>query len=324
MNEYKILLENSTGEKNRGPALNEEVNAEFYDVMVGEILKDRIKSFIGHHIGETQVFKQPTGVVFARKEDANTFQIVSKAIEVKTNKTLVQISQEAWEDVINLSKRYVDYKANIKPDEIEAIENIQTPELFINWVKSCSGYKETIALLTELKNAAVQETPLVFDGATGGDSKNNGETNLFYISKKVADCVIKMNTPNFRTYDAFCVLPQKGIGGILALSFTYSKVTDASDENRANDYFLGKINNVKYYLNPDPKETSAIVGLHSHMDKGVSSLIYSPYCINLSAALNADSGERTIAVFTRNAYTIHPLHTPTTPMLMKFEIQETN
>lgn len=304
MDNFKTLLENSLKDTN---TLNEEINAEFYQVMVGHILKDKIKSFIGHHIGETQVFKQPVGVVFARKETDAEFKIVSKTTEVKTFKSLFKISQEAWEDLINLSKN-----SGVEED---------LPELFINWVKSTSGHKETLDLLNLLYTSANAESALVLDGAGGGDSKNNAETNLFYISKKVGDCIIKMNTPNFRTYDSFCILPQNSIGGILALSFTYSKITDANDENRANDYFLGKINNVKYYLHPDPKVKEALVGLHSSHESGVSSLIYSPYCINLTSSTSDVNGERTIGVFSRNAYTIHPLHSKETPMLMKFEIQ---
>ncbi|MGI7717416.1 hypothetical protein ACNGMK_09245 [Campylobacter coli] len=302
---YKLLLENSLKETTN--LISEGIDADFYQVMLGDILKDKIKSFIGHHIAEVQPMMQPSGYVFARQETQDTFKIIKKQIDVDTNKSIIKISQEAWEDLLNLSN-------------LNKAGNEQTPELFINWVKSSAAHKETEKIINLIKENAVESVGIVLDDAN--DSKQNAETNLFYISKKVGDLVIKMNTPNFRTYDSFCILPQTGVGGILSLSFTYSRIDDSTDENRANDYFLGKINNTRYYLNPNPNDNNAYVGLKSHKEKGVNSLIYSPYCMNLTTAYNYESGERTVGIFTRNAYTIHPLHSATTPMLYKFTITE--
>ncbi|EPY7848005.1 hypothetical protein ACXGXY_001741 [Campylobacter coli] len=302
---YKLLLENSLKESTN--LISEGIDADFYQVMLGDILKDKIKSFIGHHIAEVQPMMQPSGYVFARQETQDTFKIIKKQIDVDTNKSIIKISQEAWEDLLNLSN------LNKAGDE-------QTPELFINWVKSSAAHKETEKIINLIKENAVDAGNLTLDDTN--DAKQNAETNLFYISKKVGDLVIKMNSPNFRTYDSFCILPQTGVGGILSLSFTYSRIDDSTDENRANDYFLGKINNTRYYLNPNPNDNNAYVGLKSHKEKGVNSLIYSPYCMNLTTAYNYNSGERTVGIFTRNAYTIHPLHSPTTPMLYKFTITE--
>lgn len=302
---HKLLLENSLKETTN--LINEGIDADFYQVMLGDILKDKIKSFIGHHIAEVQPMLQPSGYVFARQETQDTFKIIKKQIDVDTNKSIIKISQEAWEDLLNLSN-------------LNKAGNEQTPELFINWVKSSAAHKETEKIINLIKENAVDAGNLTLDDTN--DSKQNAETNLFYISKKVGDLVIKMNTPNFRTYDSFCILPQTGVGGILSLSFTYSRIDDSTDENRANDYFLGKINNTRYYLNPNPNDNNAYVGLKSYKEKGVNSLIYSPYCMNLTTAYNYQSGERTVGIFTRNAYTIHPLHSPTTPMLYKFTITE--
>ncbi len=302
---YKLLLENSLKESTN--LISEGIDADFYQVMLGDILKDKIKSFIGHHIAEVQPMMQPSGYVFARQETQDTFKIIKKQIDVDTNKSIIKISQEAWEDLLNLSN-------------LNKAGNEQTPELFINWVKSSAAHKETEKIINLIKENAVDAGNLTLDDTN--DAKQNAETNLFYISKKVGDLVIKMNSPNFRTYDSFCILPQTGVGGILSLSFTYSRIDDSTDENRANDYFLGKINNTRYYLNPNPNDNNAYVGLKSHKEKGVNSLIYSPYCMNLTTAYNYQSGERTVGIFTRNAYTIHPLHSPTTPMLYKFTITE--
>lgn len=303
---YETLLQNSLT-----PALITESNidAEFYPVIIGDILKDKIKSFIGYYIADVQILKQPAGLVFARKESADSFEIIKKMVNITTNKTIVNISIEAWDDMLNLIRA-----TKLNDDTPQN----KIPDLFNNWVKSCSAFKETQEILQLIKDNAIAASPLVLTDAN--DSKDNAEANLFYISKKVNDLIIQMNAKTFRTYDAFCILPQQNIGGILALSFTYSRVDDSSDENRAYDYFLGKINNTRYFLNPDPNETNVLVGLKSNKEKGVNSLIYSPYNINLSTATNANTGDLTIAVFTRNGFTIHPLHSTDNPMLYKFEL----
>lgn len=302
---YNLLLENSLKETTN--FINEGIDADFYQVMLGDILKDKIKSFLGHHIAEVQPMMQPSGYVFARQETQDTFKIIKKQIDVDTNKSIVKISQEAWEDLLNLSN-------------LNKAGESRTPDLFISWIKASAAHKETEKIIDLFKNNAVDAGNLTLNDTN--DAKQNAETNLFYITKKVSDLVIKMNSPNFRTYDSFCILPQTGVGGILGLSFTYSRIDDSTDENRANDYFLGKINHTRYYLNPNPDDNNAYVGLKSHKEKGVNSLIYSPYCMNLTTAYNHNSGERTVGVFTRNSYTIHPLHSPTTPMLFKFTITE--
>lgn len=302
---YNLLLENSLKETTN--LITEGIDADFYQVMLGDILKDKIKSFLGHHIAEVQPMMQPSGYVFARQETQDTFKIIKKQIDVDTNKSIVKISQEAWEDLLNLSN-------------LNKAGESRTPDLFISWIKASAAHKETEKIIDLFKNNAVDAGNLTLNDTN--DAKQNAETNLFYITKKVSDLVIKMNAPNFRTYDSFCILPQTGVGGILGLSFTYSRIDDSTDENRANDYFLGKINHTRYYLNPNPDDNNAYVGLKSHKEKGVNSLIYSPYCMNLTTAYNHNSGERTVGVFTRNSYTIHPLHSPTTPMLFKFTITE--
>lgn len=302
---YNLLLENSLKETTN--FINEGIDADFYQVMLGDILKDKIKSFLGHHIAEVQPMMQPSGYVFARQETQDTFKIIKKQIDVDTNKSIIKISQEAWEDLLNLSN-------------LNKAGESRTPDLFISWIKSSAAHKETEKIIDLFKNDAVDAGNLTLNDTN--DAKQNAETNLFYITKKVSDLVIKMNAPNFRTYDSFCILPQTGVGGILGLSFTYSRIDDSTDENRANDYFLGKINHTRYYLNPKPDDNNAYVGLKSHKEKGVNSLIYSPYCMNLTTTYNHNSGERTVGVFTRNSYTIHPLHSPTTPMLFKFTITE--
>jgi len=306
----KQLVKNSINERLSLLTEDPDVNAEFYEQLLYKILQSKLHSFLGHLIGEIQPLSQPVGIVFARKADVKndpqSFEIISKLVEVKTIKTIMNITAEAWEDLINLSK-------------MTNHEDEQLPSAFVDYVQSVCGYKETIELLNYLKSEAIDFGKTL--DLTQGDADVNVETNFFYINKIVNDAVLKMNFNAFYTYDAFCILPQTAVGSILSLSFANSRVDDASDINRSNYLFLGKVNNVRYYLNPDSKETQALVGLNSNIERGVSSLIYCPYNMNITTATEYNSANKALAVFSRNAYIINPLHSADNPLLFKFDVK---
>ena len=153
------------------------------------------------------------------------------------------------------------------------------------------------------------------------DSANNAEVALFSLVKYIGDKVIKINETFFRSYDGFCILPQKYADPILTLSFTYSRWDDSDDKNKPCDYFLGKINNIKFYIHPDPKAEDCVVGIKSKSDKGVSSIIYTPYDVIITKAANSEDGVKTFGVFLRNGFVVNPLHTKEAPLLYKFKIK---
>lgn len=302
---YDILLKNSLGEKSN--LINEAVEAEYYQTMIGNVLKDKIKYGLFYNIAEVQPAKQPVGVVFARVETANdagepTFEITSQKVEIDTHKTISKISIEGFEDLLKLSTYNGD----------------ENPTLFEEFVKSTAGHKEVSDLLTKVKNAATQVDALTL---TGTEAESNAEVNIFVIQKYVNELILKANADNYRTYDAFCILPSSGVGGILGLGATYSKMSQQGTDARSHDYLLTTINNVRYYINPDKTEKNAIVGLHSAIDKGASSLIYCPFSILTSAAVDPVDGKKTLGVFVRSGLAINPLHTADKPMLFKFEIK---
>lgn len=301
---YDILLKNSLAENSN--LVNEAVSAEYYQTMIGNILKDKIKYGLFYNIADVQPSKQPVGVIFGRVETANdsgvsSFEIKSQKIEIETFKSVCKITAEGFEDLLKLS----------------TYNEGGTPTLFEEFVKSTAGHKEVSGLLAKVKNAAVQKDKLTI---TGTEAESNAEVNLFVIHKYVNELVLQANTDNFRTYDAFCILPSSGVGGILGLGATYSKISQQGSDARAHDYLLTTINNVRYYINPDKTEKSAIVGLCSNTEKGANSLIYCPFSILTSAAVNPDNGEKTLAVFVRSAIAVNPIHTTDKPMLFKFEI----
>lgn len=304
---YDILYSNSINEKSN--LINEAVEAEYYQTMVGNVLKDKIRFGLFYNIADVQPAKQPVGVIFARVESTDdsgneTFEIKSQKVDIVTHKSIAKISVEGFEDLLKLSTYNED----------------KNPTLFENFVKSVAGHKEVSTFLTQIKARAKDAGKLTL---TGTEADSNAEVNLFIIHKYVNELVLKMNQDNFRTYDAFCILPSSGVGGILGLGATYSKISQQGTDARAHDYFLTTINNVKYYINPDKSETSAIVGLYSTIDKSANSLIYCPFSILTSAVDNPDNGEKTLAVFVRSGLAINPLHTDDKPMLFKFAIEST-
>lgn len=305
---YETLLENSLKETSN--LINEEVTAEYYQTMIGNILKDKIRYGLFYNIADVQTLKQPLGAVFARVESTDdagniSFEIQKTLVNIQTHKVLTNISQEGLEDLLQLST----YN-NTEVDNY--------PALFENFVKTAAGHKEVTELLKIVKDTAVQKDALTI---TGTEAEDNGETNIFFIQKYVNELILQMNSNNFRTYDAFCLLPQKNVGGILGLGSTYSKMAQQTNEIRAVDYYLTTINNVKYYLNPDKTETNAIIGLHSSQERGCSALIYSPFSILTTNTTNPDNGERVLGIFVRSGLAINPLHSTENPLLMKFEIK---
>lgn len=314
------LIENSVN--TFSTLVNEAVDAEYYQTMVSNIYKDSIRYGLFYNIADVQVMKSPVGLVFARVENTDgSFQIKSVTADVtKDEKSATDshvyqadITPEALEDLLKLS--------NYGSGEVST-----TPELFENFVKSMAGFKETQVLLKRVKAEAFDASLAETAGGIGktlsltGDASENGETNLFYIHKFVNECILKMNQDNYRTYDAFCILPSKNVGGILGLGSTYSKISQQGADTRAHDYLLTTINNVRYYINPDKTETEAIVGLHSSIERGISSLIYCPFGLVTSHATDANNGKVYLRMNFRSDIVVNPIHSKDHPMLMKFTI----
>ena len=292
---FDKLLENSLKNKTK---LTESIDNNTYEVMVGNILADRIKTFIAYDICDVQPMSSPAGFVFARKadKDAQSFEIIKSNVETNTYKQLWKITDEAL-------------------DDLQAISG--NTELFTDIVKSSAAFDETKDFLKYITEQAVDAGTFT----QPADSANNAEVALFSLVKYIGEKVIKINETFFRSYDGFCILPQKYADPILTLSFTYSRWDDSDDKNKPCDYFLGKINNIKFYIHPDPKAEDCVVGIKSKSDKGVSSIIYTPYDVIITKAANSEDGVKTFGVFLRNGFVVNPLHTKEAPLLYKFKIK---
>lgn len=305
-----ILLDNSIAEKNKANALEEAVTAEYYQTMIGNLLRDKIRYGLFYNIADVQAMQQPVGMVFAKRRvvdptdpSKSTLEVISTKAEVQTFTDTASISQDAYEDMLRVS----------------TYNGADDTTIFEEFVKSIAGYQEVETLLKKIMNEAKVETALTLDP----DASSSAETNIFVIHKYVNELILKMNSVNFRTYDAFCILPSKNIGGILGLGTTHSKLSTQGEDERSHDYYLTTINNVKYYQNPDATSTTALVGLHSSKEKFSNSLVYCPFSVLTSATDDPDSGHKFLTVKIRSDLVINPLHdkNANNPLLIKFELQ---
>lgn len=154
--------------------------------------------------------------------------------------------------------------------------------------------------------------------AAGGNitlsAAGNAETNLFEITQKVHELVLKINSKNTRSYKAFAVIPYAPLGGIMGLS-KYA----GADNKTERGLFIAEVGQTKFYLNPDATSNTAYVGIKD-TNSTKSSAVFSPYTSDIINATDPDSGEIFYHLYNRYAITASPLHEATNEMLYKFDI----
>lgn len=145
----------------------------------------------------------------------------------------------------------------------------------------------------------------------------NAETNLFEIGQRVQEIVLKMNTKNLRTYQAFAVLPYNIAASIMALSRYQIANVDDIDHG---GLFVAQFGATRYYFNPNPASTTVYVGLMDTSDSSKSSAIFSQYTSDVVESQHPDTGVLSYHIFNRFAITASPLHVATDEMLYKFTV----
>ena len=146
---------------------------------------------------------------------------------------------------------------------------------------------------------------------------NSAEPSLFEITQRVQELIIKMNTPSFRTFDAFVILPYKNAASISALS-SYVREKELTEERLV----VNKIGKTKYYVNPDVTATEAFVGLSDH-DKnslGASSVIMGTFPQEVLRSGVQGTFQQNVGLLNRYATAVNPLSTAGKEMLMSFVI----
>jgi hypothetical protein len=178
-----------------------------------------------------------------------------------------------------------------------------------NLLKSIADKEENTAFLTFL-SANSLSTPIL----TLTDPAS-AEQSLFEITQRVQELVIKMNTPDYRTYSAWAILPYKNAASISALSH-YVRGEDAEEKR----LILNKIGKTTYYVNPDTTANQIFVGLHepSKGNMGASSVILGTFEQEILRSADPESFQGKIGILNRYATAVNPLSGAGAEMLMDF------
>jgi hypothetical protein len=168
---------------------------------------------------------------------------------------------------------------------------------------------ENDALITFLNTNSLNTTALVLT------APSSAEQTLFELTQRVQELVLKMNTPDFRTYEAFAILPYKYAASISALQ-TYIGAKD-KDEKRL---IVSKIGKTIFYVNPDTTATKVYVGLAVNGSIAASSIIVGDYQQEILRSTFVESFQENIGILNRYATVVNPLSTSGREMLMEFTI----
>ena len=200
---------------------------------------------------------------------------------------------------------------------VEVIQDLQNQygldgyKIAANLLKGITDADENTAFLTFLDANSLATPVLTLTGA------GSAETSLFEITQRVQELVIKMNTPSFRTFDAFVILPYKNAASISALS-SYVREKELTEERLV----VNRIGKTKYYVNPDVTATKGFVGLSDH-DKnslGASSVIMGTFPQEVLRSGVQGTFQQNVGLLNRYATAVNPLSTAGVEMLMSFEI----
>lgn len=118
------------------------------------------------------------------------------------------------------------------------------------------------------------------------------------IAKLVQEIVIKINSRDYMTYRAVCVLPAKYAAAFMATA-------DDFTDNSA--FSIGRVGMTNYFVNPDPDATDAYVML---LDNSTlqSSGYFGDYKNDIVQATDSDTGQDKYFIYNRYAITASPLH----------------
>lgn len=200
---------------------------------------------------------------------------------------------------------------------VEVIQDLQNQygldgyAIAANLLKGITDQAENTAFLTFLDANSLATPVLTLSDA------NSAEPSLFELTQRVQELVIKMNTPSFRTFDAFVILPYKNAASISALS-SYVREKELTEERLV----VNRIGKTKYYVNPDVTATTAYVGLSDHGKKslGASSVIMGTFPQEVLRSGVQGTFQQNVGLLNRYATAVNPLSTSGVEMLMSFVI----
>ena len=288
-NEEKLILEETH---------NDDIGtADFsFDKLITTFQELSSNSLI-REIAATVPMKYSTGkIVNIRKQAANdSFETVSANLTVNTATSDPIQTGLSLEAISDLKNQY----------------GLDGYTIAGNLLKGIVDAAENTAFMTFLDSNSLATPVLTLSDA------NSAEPSLFEITQRVQELVIKMNTPNFRTFSAFAVLPYKNAASISALS-QYAR----GDEETKKQLVLSTIGQTQYYVNPDTTTTTAYVGLKAKDKKsmGASSVIMGTFAQEILRSTHVESFQAKVGILNRYATAVNPLSDTGAEMLMSFVV----
>ena len=241
--------------------------------------------------------KMTTGTVIniRRNASTNSFETVEATLTINTATSDPIQSGISIEAITDLKNQY----------------GLDGYKMAANMLKGITDAAENTAFITFLDGNSLATPVLTLSDA------NSAEPSLFEITQRVQEIIIKMNTPNFRTFDAFAILPYKNAASISALSH-YVR----GEEEMKKALVVNKIGRTMYYVNPDVTTTTAFVGLSDHSKKtmAASSVIMGTFPQELLRSTFVESFQTNIGLLNRYATAVNPLSDSGSEMLMSFLI----
>lgn len=248
-------------------------------------------------VAATVPMKYSTGQIvnIARNASTNSFKTVSAALTVNTATSNPIQSGLSFEATTDLMNQY----------------GLDGYTIAGNLLKGITDAAENTAFMTFIDTNSLATPVLTLSDA------NSAEPSLFEITQRVQELVIKMNTPTFRTFNAWAILPYKNAASISALS-QYAR----GDEETKKELVMSKIGQTQYYVNPDTSATTAYVGLNSKDKKsmGASSVIMGTFAQELVKSTHVESFQVNIGIVNRYATAVNPLSVSGAEMLMSFVV----
>jgi len=248
---------------------------------------------LGRQIFSVVPMNGPTAALFniRKKAGANDFELVRAEVEVYPSQSInTGVSQEVIQD---LKSQYGKEANQVIGTLLRGLSNDQENTRTLEFL--------------EAKSLAVPDLQL-------SDSLN-AENNMFELVQKVHELVLKANSQNMRSFEAFCVIPYQPGAAIAALS-NYVGGEDKDERG----LFLAHVGQTKFFMNPDATSTKAYVGIKDSSNPSKSAAVFSPYRSNVTEAQDPDTGGSNYFIFNRFAITASPLHVAGNEMLFKFNV----
>jgi len=283
----KVITENIIGPNSPNVATTDE------NITVDEIFQQSSIPSLGRQIFSVIPTNGPTAALFSirKKTGTTNFEIVRSDVLVEPSKSIKSgLTQEVIQDI----------RAQFGKEANSIIGKL---------LRGLANDQENTATLAFLDVSAAPTTDLHLTDAL------NAETNLFEITQKVHELILKINSKNMRSYEAFAVIPYQALGGIMGLSHYIG-----GDKKEGRGLFITKAGLTKFYINPNAESNTAYVGLKDMTNSSKSSATFSPFRSTVIDTIDPDTGENVYHIYNRFGITLSPLNESGNEMIHKFEI----